>query len=230
MAADRCRSKVKWATEEFDNERHKPHARRALAGAKEQLSRAADEAKKNQTSHYNDHYAAAVARAKQEVECWQERCSPAAIAEALANAAARRDQAEAELAAAETATAEAAERPTQAEATIRAREIVVQIKITTEFEVGGWDVGIKAEARHDEYNAWGQISVAVEIKPSLGDDYPATLRQMKANRRSTFEFDRKNILVFDRFTATGATPEQVSAIFNASGFPVLQLGSLELFK
>jgi len=66
-----------------------------------------------------------------------------------------------------------------------------------------------------------------EIKPSLGDDYPAVLRQMRANWRHTSEGSgRYGILVFDQFAADGAFLDQVHAIFAASGFSVLSLADI----
>src|SRR5215471_8336508 len=66
-----------------------------------------------------------------------------------------------------------------------------------EFEVGGWDVRI--EVQPSGYGRWAGAAAWVEIKPALGDDYPAVLRQMKANARG-----HRNgylVLVFDQSTA-----------------------------
>ncbi|HEY2530306.1 MAG TPA: hypothetical protein VGJ20_20610 [Xanthobacteraceae bacterium] len=53
----------------------------------------------------------------------------------------------------------------------------------------------------------------VEIKPTVGDDYPAVLRQM---RRSEC-----NILFVERYAGVGATEEQFKAIFRAAGIRVV---------
>jgi hypothetical protein len=88
------------------------------------------------------------------------------------------------------------------------------ITTTTEFEVAGWDV------RLDVQGAPGLYRLHVELKPALGDDYPAVLRQMRANLRHDYE---TAILIFDRFTASGATVGQIKTMFAASGFAVLAL-------
>jgi len=96
-----------------------------------------------------------------------------------------------------------------------------------EFEVHGWDVcitggvigactGVCCSSSFDYF---------IEVKPCLGDDYPSILRQMKANDKKTY--DRKCILVYKDFTATGATLEQVKAIFHNSGYIVLSFEELE---
>lgn len=61
----------------------------------------------------------------------------------------------------------------------------------------------------------------IECKPSLGDDYPAVLRQMKAHR--------SNVLVIGDggYTGTGATREQIEAIFGTAKIKiVLCIGQL----
>ena len=102
-----------------------------------------------------------------------------------------------------------------------------QIKIEYEFEHSGWDVKIIAKLPFADamWRADGlrnivyQVSCAVEVKSDVSDDYPAILRQMKANER-IYKADYRT-LVFDKFIATGATLEQVKQIFRSSGFHVL---------
>ena len=59
----------------------------------------------------------------------------------------------------------------------------------------------------------------IELKPQVGDDYPAVLRGMK----------RKNcdLLVLKQYTGTGATREQFVAIFESSGIRVLFLDEIQ---
>jgi hypothetical protein len=85
-----------------------------------------------------------------------------------------------------------------------------------EFEVGGWDV-VLPESRLIQ----GLPSVAIELKPSLGDDYPAVLRKLKSRRR-----EGRAALIVDRFAADGATWDQVVRIFQASGFAVKTLAEV----
>jgi hypothetical protein len=108
---------------------------------------------------------------------------------------------------------------------------VPQIAGHCEFEVKGWDVYLVAGPAGDTYREdfW------IELKTSLGDDYPAVLRQMKANctepaRRpgsTPRKVDGRKVLVFARFAAIGATLDQVKGIFRASRFRVLGLDEIE---
>lgn len=94
-----------------------------------------------------------------------------------------------------------------------------------QFEVEGWDV-------------WGEIRCKVtnsrkgflmEIKPSVGDDFPSILRQMK-NNKNRFHAARERgaygqtdffVLYTKQITALGATREQITKIFKAEGFGVI---------
>ena len=65
-----------------------------------------------------------------------------------------------------------------------------------------------------KYISRGHIEVYIEIKPMLGDDYPAVLRQIKAspayNRSGRHGYGY--ILYIDSFSAS-ITPDQLTAIF-----------------
>ena len=106
------------------------------------------------------------------------------------------------------------------------------IKISNEFEYAGWDVKIKASLPFAEamwrYKGLSdriyKTTCSVEIKSEISDDYPAILRQMKANEQ-TYKADYR-VLVFDNFSAAGATLEQVKQIFSSSGFYVLCFSDL----
>ncbi len=107
-----------------------------------------------------------------------------------------------------------------------------KIEILHDFEHCGWDVKIIAKlppfAKNiGDYHSWKhlyQVSCAVEVKSEIGDNYPAILRQMKANERA-YKADYR-VLVFDKFTATGANLEQVKQIFRSSEFHVLSFSEI----
>ena len=54
---------------------------------------------------------------------------------------------------------------------------------------------------------------AIEIKPVVGDDYPAVLRQMRANG--------SNVLFAERYTGTGATEAQFVKTFALSDIKIV---------
>lgn len=88
-----------------------------------------------------------------------------------------------------------------------------------QFELAGWDVVV--------------AGLAIEIKPSLADDFPAVLRQIKAqlNGRPDIRWGTtfisggyRPVLVIDRFDAEGATLDQVRQMF---GFPIVTIPEIE---
>jgi uncharacterized protein (DUF3820 family) len=100
--------------------------------------------------------------------------------------------------------------------------IEMEFHINRKFEEGGVDVCLSIDARspaheiakelsglvfrsgpYDRYLHEVSVRVGtfrIEIKPSVGDDYPAVLRQMRASR--------SDVLFLERYTGTGATREQ----------------------
>jgi hypothetical protein len=74
-----------------------------------------------------------------------------------------------------------------------------------EFEVGGWDVIMRADK--DPY----KFECRIELKPTLGDDYPAVLRQMKANCRGKDPYAVWHVaLIIGECVAVGAKPHGVA--------------------
>jgi uncharacterized protein (DUF3820 family) len=84
--------------------------------------------------------------------------------------------------------------------------------IVVEFEVKGADIQMMLGDDHRCYH-YHQNAVRVEIKPAIGDDYPAVLRQMKGSE--------SNVLYLASYTGQGATLDQVRKIFKASGITIL---------
>ena len=96
-----------------------------------------------------------------------------------------------------------------------------------EFEKNGWDVCIdfKYTAKGDPEDYDRFRSVCFEIKPCMGDDFPAVLRQMKANsKRYRCEY---YVCMIDEFTACGATFEQVNQMFRLSKFSLMRFSDFE---
>ena len=96
-----------------------------------------------------------------------------------------------------------------------------------EFEKNGWDVCIDfmytAKGDPEDYDRFR--SVCFEIKPCMGDDFPAVLRQMKANsKRYRCEY---YVCMIDEFTACGATFEQVNQMFRLSKFSLMRFSDFE---
>lgn len=102
---------------------------------------------------------------------------------------------------------------------------------TIEFESNGWDVfvGLKYRCEIDlktEFSVSAQPQCEeryIEIKPCLGDDFPAVLRQMKANSK---KISGTRILLIDEFSAAGATLEQVKQTFLLSDIYLIKLSDI----
>ncbi len=60
---------------------------------------------------------------------------------------------------------------------------------------------------------WINCNFKIEIKPSIGDDYPAVLRQIKHNH--------SNYLLIRSYTGIGATKEQFVEFFDSQGVEVI---------
>ena len=73
-----------------------------------------------------------------------------------------------------------------------------------EFEVDGWDV-------HLDWRGWLPCNFAIELKPQVGDDYPAILRTMKMRKPGG-----RRALIIDYFEAERATLDDVKWMFAQS--------------
>lgn len=100
------------------------------------------------------------------------------------------------------------------------------------FEQSGWDVllymvyecqvcGVRAENR---------FPIAIELKPTLSDDYPAVIRQVRT-AVSVAEARKVKIgslvVIAGEFTSRAVTIEQAKAIYRASGIHLLLLADVE---
>ena len=98
----------------------------------------------------------------------------------------------------------------------------IELRVGRKFEEGGIDVQLKITVRYKA--RWGLSEIAflggIELKPTVGDDYPAVLRQMNANK--------SRVLVLERYTGQGATREQFVKMFLASDKHVVFLSEIDL--
>ena len=87
------------------------------------------------------------------------------------------------------------------------------------FEVGGADVSLSAYVSTVHYpQCW-----RIECKPSVGDDYPGILRQMRASKCNTLLIGRGG------YIGTGATFQQFVAIFSSADISVVLLSDIPGF-
>jgi len=106
------------------------------------------------------------------------------------------------------------------------------------FEQDGWDVIIQTDDANTNstycrgdclaYNDCDikMNKIAVEIKPTLGDNYPAILRQMKmAKIHPDFQ-----CLVYESFNASNVTLDQIKESFSSSDFKIFSFTEIENAK
>jgi uncharacterized protein (DUF3820 family) len=94
----------------------------------------------------------------------------------------------------------------------------IKTTVHRDFEVRGVDVELRICFESPDHSIeWvsADYSYKIEIKPTVGDDYPAVLRQMKRNESKT--------LFLKDYIGVGATKEQFIKTFAASGFNVVFL-------
>lgn len=68
------------------------------------------------------------------------------------------------------------------------------------------------------------INLKIEIKPTIGDDFPSVLRQMKASMPIRFGYEdnrNKRCLLVGSYTGEGATKEQFIQFFQSQNFNVI---------
>lgn len=65
-----------------------------------------------------------------------------------------------------------------------------------------------------------------EIKPSLGEDFPAILRQVKSRRNETYTSGLVCAVLVDEFVASSTTFENVQTMFALDGIPLLRVSDI----
>lgn len=97
------------------------------------------------------------------------------------------------------------------------KRIYAALAVKMAIGYGGPVLSVAVEVEGaDVYVAFCGERFAIEVKPSVGDDYPAILRQIKNIRCSGY-----HILFLERYIGSGATKEQFVAIFRKSGVAVV---------
>jgi len=104
------------------------------------------------------------------------------------------------------------------------------------FEKDGYDVSFFAEyglhLGFDNYNNLGgskYISIKAELKPTVSDDFPAVLRQMKISM--PIDSRSINCLIIKEYTGRGATQDEFIEYFKLQGYKVIfeyEIQSIEL--
>lgn len=80
------------------------------------------------------------------------------------------------------------------------------------------------------FNQEKHSTYSVEIKPTISDDFPAILRQMKASmpvEKSTWQTEKFYILLLGNYTGTGATQEEFVEYFGTQGYRVVFENEIE---
>jgi len=72
-----------------------------------------------------------------------------------------------------------------------------------------------------------EVTLAVECKPSLGDDYPAVLRFLHGLPETLHGLSLAKVVVAEQWSFRGGTVSQVQALFQSSGVLLLDMAGLE---
>lgn len=110
-------------------------------------------------------------------------------------------------------------------------ELTYSVRWVKEFELKGIDVMLTCNVKsleqipntYDLKLLWNNEDFKhfeIEIKPAVGDDYPAILRQMKASK--------SKYLFTQRYTGVGATKDQFVQTMKLSGITVVFQDDLQL--
>ena len=108
-------------------------------------------------------------------------------------------------------------------------------EIEVEPEVNGWDLkisplcpvsfSVRSDGVPDKRRKDYSTSFYVELKPSVGDDFPSIIRQMKNNRdrvwlcgSSGCSGNSAFVLAYREYVGTGASEEEMARLFKLSGF------------
>ena len=97
-----------------------------------------------------------------------------------------------------------------------------KVNRSMDFEYKGWTVCIRLH-RGGRY-AYGSVEALIKIRPSLGDDFPTILRQMKAGREDHVDH---HILLVEQYAGSGGTLDQVRKVFRNEGFLIVTVGEIE---
>lgn len=105
-----------------------------------------------------------------------------------------------------------------------------------EFEVNGWDVILKPVDTvlvDGNPKRLGHINTPkfIELKPSIGEDFPAILRQVKQRLAGLRKLDAFQVCVIIReFTAESVSLENVKKMFALSRIQLLMLSEIPLIS
>jgi hypothetical protein len=104
---------------------------------------------------------------------------------------------------------------------------VIKIK-NVQFECDGWDVRFaawmecEAQARGKDGIGRCDREMAVEIKPSIGDEFPAIMRQIKARR----QWGERKVLVTEEVIASSVSEEDVGRMLASIGVNLLLMSEI----
>lgn len=101
---------------------------------------------------------------------------------------------------------------------------------SVESEVYGWDLKIVINDGLFSYASPDKPYIYIELKPEIGDDFPAILRQMKNNveravKKLEDEYEREEcsfMVVYRSYTGCGVTEKIMRKQFENSGFQIVR--------
>jgi len=114
---------------------------------------------------------------------------------------------------------------------IKNKTLVLEIHIIDRKMEVFSDVSFDAKSSYAEPHEWfgsyRDISFYMELKPSIGDDYPTVVRQINGQRRRIGSHRAVHILIYDQFSASGVTEKQMRQIFEEADIRIATLEEIE---
>lgn len=111
---------------------------------------------------------------------------------------------------------------------------VVDCIYSTRFEEDGFDVFIVYYVLSEDCKFKHKEELYVELKPSIGDDYPSVLRQIKSSRminyRDGFKRELPCCLIYDAFSADGVSEATMRSMFKSSNIPAFSISDINNYR
>lgn len=89
-------------------------------------------------------------------------------------------------------------------------------------EVNGWDIVFTWQTRQLKTKSFERRQCYVELKPTLGDDFPSVLRSMNLKKGKHDPDDTLYFLVVGAFSSSSATSEQIWSYFDKHGIDLVE--------
>lgn len=107
-------------------------------------------------------------------------------------------------------------------------------EVNVKFEKDGFDVFVESKCLFEtdaKEQGYMWLDHYIELKPTIGDDYPTIMRQMSANKNGILSKSHgvslRTYLIYDGFSGNGITENEMRKMFQKSGIQVASIFEIE---